>query len=109
MKPVADDHAANRAPAPVHLRIRVLRPADLDAHSRTFGSRRAVDDPRPADVAVAIAAFDRALADDSLAETGRIAEQRQGALERSGWISDRRQVRRGLILGKQLFVLVRAS
>ena len=41
---IRSDDPADQAAPPVDLGVRVLRPADLDAHPGPFGARRAIDD-----------------------------------------------------------------
>ena len=94
--------AADQAARPVELRIRVLRPADLDAHARPFGAGRAVDDLRIARFAAAGSRPRRAVRHRPEAVSGRMAEQRKLVfLERHGREGDRRQLLRLAVLREQ--------
>ena len=108
---VGRDDPAHRAAAPVDLGIRVLRPADLDAHPRPFGAGRAIDDLAVARLSRAVLAGDGAVADDPLANAGRMAEQRQLiVVQRHGRTSDRRQLlRRAYWASKPSFHFARCS
>ena len=74
---IGHDNPADRSAGPVHLGVRVIRPADLDRDAGTLRARRAIEDVDEAGVARLVLAGDRPMAHHPQAYARRVAEQRQ--------------------------------
>ena len=99
---VGNDDPAHQSACPVEFGVRILSPADLDAHAGSLRAGRAVDDLHIAGVALHILAAHRALADRLHAHPCRMTKQRKlAALERNRRPGDRRKLLRLRVSGEQ--------